>query len=184
MTFETSQLAAMLDGSSAKTASYDVTNVYGGEANNGYSPASLTEAELLIGKYDSSSGYENRIEWADGLNTADEVIEAAKRKYFLGIASDFCVFLQGDFNPSGADCEGRVAVGGNIVFDKNDDDSIDNDYNYQLGSGDYTTMTALINTDNYLGVTSFAHAIVGGYVQRINVLSGVCLLYTSPSPRD
>ncbi len=138
-----------------------VSNLNGGQDANivngvAYSPGQLSEVTLLIG---------DGVDWAEGCLTAEDVIEAAKREYFLGIASDFCVFLEGDFLPRGADAEGRVAVGGNIDFN--------NTYNYQLGSGDYATMTALINTDNYEGITNFAHAIVGGYVKKINTLSTV-----------
>ena len=132
-----------------------VSNLNGGQdANNGYSPGQLSEVTLLIG---------DGVEWAEGCLSADDVIEAAKREYFLGIASDFCVFLLGDFNPATADSEGRVAVGGDIKFS--------GAYNYQIGNGDYTDGTPLKETDNYKGVTNYAHAIVNGTVTNINTLS-------------
>ena len=33
--------------------------------------------------------------------------------YYLGVASLFSVFLRGDFDAEGSDCEGRLAAGGN-----------------------------------------------------------------------
>ena len=154
----TKQRLMLLNDTSNMAMVSNLNNGQDGNVVNGvaYSPAQLSEVSLLIG---------DGVEWAQGCLDADDVIEAAKREYFIGIASDFCVFLEGDLKPKGADAEGRVAVGGNITFT--------GDYNYQLGAGDYTTMTALINTDNYNGVTNFAHAIVGGYVKRINILSTV-----------
>ncbi len=132
-----------------------VSNLNGGQdANNGYSKGQLSEVTLLIG---------DGVDWAADCLTADDVIDAAKREYFLGIASDFCVFLLGDFNPATADSEGRVAVGGDIKFS--------GAYNYQIGNGDYTDGTPLKETDNYKGVTNYAHAIVNGTVTNINTLS-------------
>ncbi len=136
-----------------------VSNLNGGQdANivNGvvYSSGQLSEVTLLIG---------DGVEWAADCLTADDVIDAAKREYFLGIASDFCVFLLGDFNLATADSEGRVAVGGDIKFS--------GAYNYQIGNGDYTDGTPLKETDNYKGVTNYAHAIVNGTVTNINTLS-------------
>ena len=45
-------------------------------------------------------------------------------------------------------------------------------YNYQVGNGDFATMTALKNTEEYQGITNFAHAIVGGKLHNISPLSG------------
>ncbi len=126
----------------------------GQDGNNGYSKGQLSEVTLLIG---------DGVEWAQGCLDADDVIEAAKREYFIGIASDFCVFLEGDLKPKGADAEGRVAVGGNIIFT--------GQYNYQIGNGDYTTGTPLKETDNYTGITNYAHVITDGYVINLNTLS-------------
>ncbi len=132
-----------------------VSNLNGGQdGNNGYSKGQLSEVTLLIG---------DGVDWAQGCLDADDVIEAAKREYFIGIASDFCVFLEGDLKPKGADAEGRVAVGGNIIFT--------GQYNYQIGNGDYTTGTPLKETDNYTGITNYAHVITDGYVINLNTLS-------------
>lgn len=127
-----------------------VSNYAGTDGNivNGvtYSPAQMSEVELLIG---------NGSPLAEGARNADDVIANAKRKYFLGIASDFCIFLKTDFTPKAADAEGRVAVGGNVEY-------ISNDGNYQIGAGDYISGTALKGTDNYTGVSGFAQLIAGG----------------------
>ena len=99
--------------------------------------------------------------WANGCTTAAEIIESAKRQYFLGIAYDFCVFLENNFEPTGADAEGRVAVGGNVIATVSEG-------NYQIGAGDFGTNTALKDTDNYQGITDFAHLITNGYISKVD----------------
>ena len=141
-----------------------IQNLYGDVANNGYSKKELSDVALLIGVF-TPGDYEEKLSWAKDCDSAAEVVEAAKDEYFLGIASEFSVFLEGDFHPRGADAEGRIAIGGDFSFE--------GDYNYQVGSGDYGTMTALFNTDNYKGITDFAHAIVNGKVQKMNTVSTV-----------
>lgn len=134
---------------------------YSGEDGNivdgvKYSPKELSEVELLIG---------NGSELARGASNAADVISNAEMKYFLGIASDFCVFLENDFVPTAADAEGRVAVGGSVYYGKTDG-------NYQIGAGDYTTGTILKETDNYTGVSGFAQLIVGGnIIKRVSPFS-------------
>ena len=78
-------------------------------ANDGHSPAQMSVKELLIGSYEGES--DGSLDWANGAETADEIAEKAKDTYFLGIAYDFCLFLQGDAVLTDADAEGRVAVG-------------------------------------------------------------------------
>lgn len=131
-----------------------ITNAYGDDANDGKSPKELSDVILLIG---------DGTDWAEGCNSAAEVIEAAKAKYFLGIASDFCVFLEKDFKPKNSDAEGRVAAGGDVIFQSA--------WNYQIGNGDYASGTALTKTDNYLEKSNFAHLITKGKVQKINTIS-------------
>lgn len=121
-----------------------------------YSPQYLPEVTLLVG---------NNIPWAEGL-TAAEVIEEAKNQYFLGIAHDFCAFIENDFNPKAADAEGRVAVGGDITFIQ-----AGNEWNYQIGSGDYGAAKSLNNTISYDGNSGYAHAIVGGKIINVNTAS-------------
>ncbi|MCM1007644.1 MAG: glycoside hydrolase family 9 protein [Ruminococcus flavefaciens] len=121
-----------------------------------YSPSEMSLKTLLIGE---GTG----VAWADGCITVDEIMNAAMDEYFLGIANDFCAFIEGDFTATEADAEGRVAIGGDLTFTK--------DWNYQVGSGDYATMTHLSSTDNYAEIANFASVIVGGKMVRINTLS-------------
>ncbi|MDE6087330.1 MAG: choice-of-anchor A family protein, partial [Oscillospiraceae bacterium] len=65
--------------------------------------------------------------------SVDAAIAQYNKDYALGIASQFCVFLKGDFTPTGSDAEGRVAVGGNIKTSGE----------YELGNGDFTTASYL-----------------------------------------
>ena len=141
---------------SPQAAGAMLTNYANADGNDGYSPKERSEVELLVG---------NGVEWASDCTTASEVIEKAKEEYFLGIAYDFSLFLEGNATLKDADAEGRVAVGGNITFD-----GVKGTYNYQLGSGNFGYMTALKDTDDYQGITDFAHAIVGGYIHNINPL--------------
>ncbi|MBR1592640.1 MAG: choice-of-anchor A family protein, partial [Ruminococcus sp.] len=127
------------------------------------SPKELSQSDLLVG-----SG--SILAAEDG--SAAGAIKNAEKEYFLGIASQFAIFLENDLTVKDADAEGRVAVGGNIEFTGG--------YNYQVGNGDYGTMTALKNTDLYGGkVENFAHAIANGYIVNINPLSGTNAGYTN-----
>ena len=80
---------------------YMVPNVYGQDANNGYSPKALSQATLLVG--DGSP-----LAALDG--SAKKSITNARNTYFLGIASQFGIFLEENMEVNGADAEGRVAV--------------------------------------------------------------------------
>lgn len=135
-----------------------VSNMNGGvDANDGYSKGQLSEVSLLIG---------DGVEWASDCKTASDVIEAAKRKYFLGIASDFSIFLENDFRPLNSDTEGRVATGGDAFFD-----TTNSDWNYQIGNGDYAESIALKSTGDYNGRSNFAHIITKGGIKNINLIS-------------
>ncbi len=153
--FATSVFAGFV-GNKADAAGtdYNVYNLYGSEANNGYSPAYLTEATLLVGEGSTLAA-------ADG--SAAGTIANAEETYFLGIASQFATFIEGNMTVTAADEEGRAAVGGNLAFT--------GQYNYQVGSGDYSSGTALPSTKEYTGITNFAHAIVGGTYTNIDTLS-------------
>lgn len=133
-----------------------LNNYAGEEGNNGYSPRELSAVELLVG----SGSF-----LAQGATSANDVISNAKGTYFLGIASEFCIFLENDFKPTAADAEGRVAVGGNVIFNS----ANKNESNYQIGAGDFKDSIALKDTDNYVGVSGFAHLIMGGdEIHRVN----------------
>ncbi|MGN0580961.1 MAG: glycoside hydrolase family 9 protein [Ruminococcus sp.] len=141
----------------AKSDAHIFTYVVDGQSNQiAYSPKDMELITLLFGAGESLS-------WLNNCTTVEEAMSAAQSEYFLGFASDFCAFIENDFTATEADAEGRVAVGGNLSFLKN--------WNYQIGSGDYATMTALIETDNYDGISGFASALVGGKMFRVNTLS-------------
>lgn len=128
----------------------------GTEGNDGYSKAQLSDIDLLIGEGSPL---------AEGASSASDVITNARNKYFLGIASDFCVFLEGDFKPTAADAEGRVVVGGDIdakqVWEGGGAKV------YQIGAGDFGNDKTLDATTNYLGYKNYAHAIVGGNIKGV-----------------
>ncbi|MDE6848452.1 MAG: choice-of-anchor A family protein [Ruminococcus sp.] len=62
-------------------------------------------------------------------NTIAETIKNYDRTYALGIASQFCAFIEGDYMPSDSDTEGRLAVGGSLKPTC--------DWNYEIGNGDF-----------------------------------------------
>lgn len=124
-----------------------------------YSPNNVPLYVLLFGEGASRN-------WVDPTKSLEKNLEIANSEYFLGFASDFCAFIEGDFKATEADAEGRVAVGGDIIFTK--------DWNYQIGSGDYVTMKPLDEIDGYTeydNVSGYASAIVGGKMVRVNTLS-------------
>lgn len=121
---------------------------------------SRSEKTLLIG---------DGRDWADGCNSAAEVIEAAKEKYFLGIAADFCVFIEEDFMPTDSDAEGRAAIGGNVItkcYSVKDEKY----YNYQFGDGDYGNEIPLTDLEDYKEVSQFASLITNGYIYNVNLM--------------
>lgn len=128
--------------------------------NNIYSPGELSLKTLLVGE---GSG----VAWAENCNDIDDLMDAAMDEYFLGIANDFCAFIEGDFAATDADAEGRVLIGGDLTFNGHKDE-----WNYQIGSGNYSDMTNLEATDNYKDrIFNFASVIVGGRMENINTLS-------------
>lgn len=152
---------------SSTSSSAQMLDNYAGKEGNivnetTYSPAQVSVKELLIGSYENNKN-DGSLDWASGAETPSEIAEKAKNEYFLGIAYDFCLFLEGDAKLKTADAEGRVAVGGNLIFEGN--------YCYQVGSGNYGYMTALKDTDDYKAIENFASAIVGGYMKNIGTLA-------------
>ena len=131
-----------------------------------YSPQQMDLFTLLFGATVDENGNLVAQDWYAGKTKLDDALDAEKAEFFLGYASDFCAFIEGDFTATEADAEGRVAVGGDLVFTK--------DWNYQIGSGDYVTMKPLgqiENYDEYDNIYGFASALVGGKMVRINTLS-------------
>ncbi len=105
---------------------------------------------------------------SDGASTVSDVIANADKTYLIGIASQFCVFLQSDFTVSEADSEGRVAIGGNFTFTGG--------WDYQIGQGDYASRTALDHLTNINGQAIYypgaAHLIMAGdRFQNLNIKS-------------
>jgi len=132
---------------------------YGGkneEPGNAYSPASVTLKTLLFGDGTGTN-------WLKGNETLDQALAKAEDEYFLGLASDFCAFINEDFTAFEADAEGRMAVGGDLKFEGR--------WNYQIGSGDFASLTPLTQTDDYYNRSGFAHIICGGKLFRINTVS-------------
>lgn len=134
-----------------------------------YTPAQMDVLALLFGGTVGEDGVLKLQDIYEGCTTVEEALEVDKETYFLGFASDFCAFIEGDFTATDADAEGRVAVGGNLRFDWDS-----RKWNYQIGSGDYEVMSPLDEvkwSDDYKNVYGFASALVGGQMFRINTLS-------------
>ena len=95
--------------------------------------------------------------------TIGETIAAYKETYVLGVAADFCVFLEDYFTTMESDTEGRLAVGGDINVNTPFgwvSDSQRGEWNYTVGAGDFNTHVPL---DVLLGNrTGAATVIVGG----------------------
>lgn len=132
MTAALISLSAALPNSLESFAAEPISNASGTETKD--------DVILLVGTNNELAG-----------DTLDETIRNANKTYALGIASQFCVFLENDMHTYGADAEGRVAVGGNFL---NSDGN-----NYQMGSGDYATAVTL---EEILNSENFAHAIING----------------------
>lgn len=78
----------------------------------------------------------------------DDVLKRYNEDYALGIASQFCVFLEGDFNPTSSDTEGRFAIGGNFISTE-----------YEASNGDFCSHQSLdVLTEN----SGYAHGIING----------------------
>ncbi|MGN0593147.1 MAG: collagen-binding domain-containing protein, partial [Ruminococcus sp.] len=119
----------------------------------------ISDVDLLVGHGHPLS---------ENAESLEKVVANADAAYFLGIASQFAVFLNGDMEVTAADSEGRTAVAGNMISTAVGGDG--KYYNYQAGDGDYGSKIALADLDEYNGITKFAHVIVGGTTMgRINV---------------
>lgn len=89
-------------------------------------------------------------------NSVQEVISKADATYALGIASQFCVFLNEDFTEWQADAEGRVAVGGDVYFK-------DQYGSYSIAKGDFNNKVSL---QKLLNNSGFASLVLGGAVKQ------------------
>lgn len=83
-----------------------------------------------------------------------EAIDQYNSDYLLGIASQFCIFMPGDFIPMDSDAEGRVAVGGSVYIGEGGARS-----EYEIGNGDFVTNQSL---ESLIDNSGFAHAIIDG----------------------
>ncbi|MGN1113778.1 MAG: SpaA isopeptide-forming pilin-related protein [Oscillospiraceae bacterium] len=137
----------------------------------------IADAKMLVG----TQGLTNL-----GLGTdasVSDVISAANDKYALGIASQFSVFLNGEFKSNEADCEGRLAASGNIDV-RGYDYGTENADGYRIAFGhymgssksDYQAMIDIYGSD-------FAHAICGGWMstEKIAYNPGNLSAYTDIS---
>ncbi|MBO5164607.1 MAG: choice-of-anchor A family protein, partial [Ruminococcus sp.] len=127
----------------------------------------IDDVTLLVGENPKGPDGEPYGTFAD-VNAA---IEQYNKDYLLGIAGRFCVFLDGDFEPTESDTEGRVAVSGSIKPAC--------DWNYEIGNGDFcwrerpdgtykkTGLDVLLDNNNY------ANVIVNGEkMTKVHMSSG------------
>ena len=92
--------------------------------------------------------------------TVAETLANANKTYVLGIASQFCIFLEDDFKSHDSDAEGRIAVGGGANL------SPYIGWDYEVGKGDYNTGESL---ESLLGDSGYAHLIINnGPVRQLN----------------
>ncbi len=110
---------------------------------NGDNPT--TDVTLLVGK-----NTQEEFQFAD----TDAAVAYYNQNYLLGIASQFCVFLDGDFTVRESDAEGRVAVSGDL--------SVQTPWgSYVIGKGDFNEGTAL---PALIGDSEYARLILGGSI--------------------
>ena len=125
-----------------------------------YNPAKLPLYTLLFGTGENH--------WVKPNLSLEQNLEIVDDEYFLGFASDFCAFIESDFTAFDADAEGRMFVGGDLIFN-----GIPNGkkWNYQVGAGDYGQFTPILQTDEYGHLKGFASAIIGGKVYRLATMT-------------
>ncbi len=128
-----------------------------------YNPASLPLYTLLFGE-----PMDGQSHWVDTGKTLDENLLIANQEYFLGFASDFCAFIESDFTAFDADAEGRMFVGGDLIFKGIPDGK---KWNYQIGAGDYGQFKPIWDTDEYGHLVGFASGIIGGKVYRVGTMT-------------
>ncbi len=129
---------------------------YISKAGGSYKPEA---SKLLVGEGDSTNDIRK--------NTIAETIKAAEDKYALGIASQFSVFLNGDFAAGHADTEGRIAANGQVLGKKHNINNWEG-YGYNVGLGHYTEENKeSISYTSLTGLSGFAHIIAKGNVENI-----------------
>lgn len=104
-----------------------------------------------------------------------ETIRNYDNAYALGIASQFCAFIEGDYSPSDSDTEGRLAIGGSLKptckweWDENGTHVVDTfyevgngDYEYKQYPGQYNDEYVRLGLDVVLDNSNYATIIVNG----------------------
>ena len=161
----------------------DVSNAGGGQNEDGsytsgnahefadgtgwYNPAEVSLYTLLFGELDQEAISANKVHWVEPGASLDANLQKASKEFFLGFASDFCAFIEGDFIAYDADAEGRMFVGGDLIFNGNSEVG---EWNYQVGAGDYGHFDPISQTDEYGDLTGFASGIIGGKVYRLGTM--------------
>ncbi len=133
-----------------------------------YNPAKLSLYTLLFGELNDEAKEQGKTHWVDPEQSLVDNLELVDDEYFLGFASDFCAFIESDFTAFDADAEGRMFVGGDLIFKGIPDG---NKWNYQVGAGDYGQFTPILQTDEYGHLTGFASGIIGGKVYRLGTMT-------------
>lgn len=107
------------------------------------------DIHMLVGSGEGNAGIRG--------STLSETVTKVNENYALGLASQFGVFVKGDFTPTGGYSEGRLAVGGNVDAAKYSAE----DGGYKVGQGYYFGDKFYDLTNGKYG-NSYACAIVGG----------------------
>ena len=139
---------------------HEKVNEEGKPTGEFYNPAQLPLYTLLFGEGDGH--------WVDPTKSLDDNLLIANQEYFLGFASDFCAFIESDFTATDADAEGRVFIGGDLIFKGKPDGT---KWNYQVGAGDYGQFKPIWNTGEYVHLVGFASGIIGGKTYRLGTMT-------------
>ena len=145
-------IMSMVTGISESLAANPVSNVSGTNETD--------DVTLLVGSNPTDpdgNAYDKKF------SSVSEAINQYDCDFALGIASQFCVFLSGDFIPHNSDAEGRVVVGGNIDASGYPYDS------YNIGKGHYVNNDFSVELEKLLlGNKDFAQLIWGAESEPLN----------------
>lgn len=130
--------AVMLPTSLASAAEEEFKNYLNEEGSE------TTKSTLLVGDISP-----------DKADTFEGTVQNLENKYLLGVASEFSVFLKGDFTVKESDTEGRAAIGGNLIQETT--------FNYEIGKGEAETS---IPIDALLGNSNFANIVLAGTTNK------------------
>ncbi|MDE5557802.1 MAG: choice-of-anchor A family protein, partial [Ruminococcus sp.] len=137
-----------------------VTNIPTSFASNPVKNVSEThdtdDVTLLVGSQPTDPNGKPYFTDGENFSSIADAIKKYDSDFALGIASQFSVFLTGDFIPHESDAEGRVAVGGNIDASGYPYDS------YNIGKGHYVNKEFSVDLEKLLlGNNDFATLIWG-----------------------